>query len=150
MLSTRGIVFIPLLLAASGLLRDRGFKAFVLFFATAGIMFLATLLPFYLWDPDHFRVYNPYDQQSGYIPSWALALVLAITCFVAFRCRNNLRPFLHTGILLYGTVLLCLILKAIKFGWVEALWGSHFDISYFSLSMPFLLIAWGERIREER
>lgn len=143
-LSTRGVVLIPLLLVVFPLLRGRGLKVSLAFGAVLSGVFLATFLPFYLWNPGLFWQHNPFDVQSGYISGWALAIVVAACCFLGYRHREKPRLFLHAGVLLYATVLGCWILKSLQVGWGEALWGNGFDISYFSLSLPFLLISLGE------
>ena len=143
MLSTRGIVVIPLILSAFHLLRDHDLKDWIGFGLILAATFFATFLPLYSWNPNLFWEHNPFNVQSGYIPTWALAIVLFTACFLGYRHRENPRLFFHSGILLFSTVLLCLVLKVMRSGWAEALWGSQFDISYFSLSIPFLLLALG-------
>ena len=146
MLSTRGIVLIPLIFTALHLLRNRDLKTHFAFGLVLSAVFLATFLPFYLWNPQLFWSHNPYDVQSGYIPRPGLAMVILISCLLGFVSRRNPRLFLFPGVLIYATVLGCWVFKSMKFGWAQALWGSEFDISYFSLSIPFLLIALGESL----
>ncbi len=146
LLATRGIVLIPLILMTFHLLQNRGFKDWIGFGCVLSAVFFTTFLPFYLWNAILFWEHNPYNVQSGYIPTWALVMVLLIACFLGYRHRRNSRLYFHSGILLFSTVLLCLILKCLTFGWVDALWGSQFDNSYFSLCTPFLLLSMGESL----
>lgn len=146
MLSTRGIVIIPLIFTAFHILRDRDWKACLAFGAALSGTFIATFLPFYLWNSRLFWSHNPFDVQSGYIPGWGLALVILICCLLGYRNRKNPRLVLYSGGFIYATILGCLIIKSVNIGWAQAIWGSGFDISYFSLSVPFLLLSLGESL----
>lgn len=140
LLSTRGVVIVPLLLAVFPLLMGRSLKAALAFAAVLVATFAATLIPFYLWDPAFFLDRNPYIVQSGYIPGWALVLVLLVSGYLGFRHRTTPRIYFHSGFILFGIVLGCLLLKVLQTGYTHSLWESGFDISYFSLPLPFLLL----------
>jgi hypothetical protein len=143
LLSTRGVAIVPIVLAAFPLLRGRGPGTLLACVAVLFATFLATLLPFYLWDPAFFLDENPYLVQSGNIPGWALVLVLAITAWRAFKRGAAPALFADTGLILFATVFGCFLLKVARVGWENAVWGSKFDISYFALPVPFLLLHLG-------
>lgn len=143
LLSTRGVVIIPLTLAGFSLVRGRGLGRGALFGAMAAVFFAATLIPFYLWDPVFFADKNPYFVQSGYIPGWALAIVLLTTAGIGWSGRSATQLFAATGLLLFATVFGCFLLAVVRTGFVHVLWENGFDISYFALPMPFLLLEAG-------
>ncbi len=149
MLSTRAIVLIPMILAAGGFLNGRGWKTAAGFFAVAGTVTIATFLPFYLWNPVLFWEHNPFNVQAGYISRPVLAAVLAITLWLAYRYRRSSQLFsqlfYHAGLILFGTVFVCWLLKVFQTGWAEMLWNHTFDLTYFFLGVPFLLVAWGSK-----
>ncbi len=138
--STRGVVVIPFLLAVFPLLKGRKIGEVLAFGAVLIGTFVFTVLPFYLWDKAAFLSQNPFTVQSGYIPGWALALVLLLAVYLGYRYRAAPRLFMHTGLILFGTLLGCLLLKALQTGWTHTVWGNGFDISYFAIPIPFLLL----------
>jgi len=148
MLSTRGIVVIPMIFAAPALLKGRNVVTAAAFFGVAVGVMLATLVPFYLWDPRLFWEHNPYNVQAAYTSRGVLALVLLTSAALAYRYRETSLSFLHAGFLLFATIFVCGMLKAIHAGWESAFWNHGFDITYFSLCIPFLLPAWGESFQE--
>ncbi len=141
LLSTRAVTVIPLALAAFPLLRGRSPRAVVLSGMVLAGTFLATLVPFYAWAPGRFRDVNPYFVQSGAAPGWIVAIVLAVSLWLGFRHRLAPRLFAHAGFVLFGTVLASWVVKSLRVGWSEALWSHGFDISYFALPLPFLLVS---------
>jgi hypothetical protein len=139
-LSTRAVAILPLALAAFPLLKGRAPREVVLSGFVLAATFVATLAPFFLWSPDRFRDVNPYFVQSGAMPAWAVAVVLAFALWLGFRFRASPRLFAHAGGVLFVAVLASWVIKSFKLGWSAALWGNGFDISYFALPMPFLLL----------
>lgn len=146
LLSTRGVVVVALLVSVFPLLRGRGWRSARAFAIALVVTFAATFAPFYLWRSDLFWTHNPFGAQADYISTWGLALLVSASCVLGYSHRDDPHPFLHTGLLLYATVLGSWILKSARIGWVPTLSGSGFDISYFALPLPFLLIALGERL----
>lgn len=139
-LSTRGVVVIPFLVWQGAALRARGPARSVASGLSAAAVAAATFLPFYLWDPSLFARFNPLSVQSGYIPSWLLAIVAALAVLAGRLDAEGRFFFRNIGLLLFGIVAACLLLSIATKGWTESMWGS-FDISYFTLSFPFLLLA---------
>jgi hypothetical protein len=141
MLSTRGIVILPLIFSGLYLIKGRDWKNKGGFALVLGLTTFLTFVPFYLWDPQLFWLNNPLDVQSGYIPSWALAFVILTCIGIGIRFCFGSRLFFHTGFSIFITVLGCYILKSIQMGWITALWENIFDITYFSMSIPFLILS---------
>lgn len=139
-LSTRAVAILPFALVAFPLLKGRSPREVVLSGFVLAATFLATLAPFFFWSPDHFHDVNPYFVQSGAMPGWAVAIVLAFALCLGFRFRGSPRLFAHAGAVLFVAVFASWIIKSIRLGWATALWGNGFDISYFALPLPFLLL----------
>ncbi|HLU69886.1 MAG TPA: hypothetical protein VKZ88_03845 [Fibrobacteria bacterium] len=147
-LSTRAIFVIPFIYVGWRLVDGRRVKTTVMFGLAAAATFAATFLPFYLWDAALFWERNPYHVQSGYVTREVLVLVLAATIATGFVRRRTAAAgaFVHTGMTLFLTILVCWILKAFQEGWSATLWEHQFDITYFSLCLPFLVIALGDAL----
>jgi hypothetical protein len=148
LLSTRGVVLIPLILLTAHHFRARGFKATLGFGTVVTAVLLLTFVPFYLWNPRLFWEHNPFYVQSGYIPGWLLALVMLGCAIAGLMDKDGRRLFTMTGAAMFATLLFCLGLKAAEAGLGFAIANSVFDITYFSLSLPFLLISLGISLRE--
>jgi hypothetical protein len=140
LLSTRAVTVLPLALAAFPLLRGRSFRVVVLSGIVLACTFLATLVPFYAWAPERFRDVNPYFVQSGAMPGWAIAVVLVGSLWLGFRFRAAPRLFAHAGAMLFVTVIVSWVIKSFRLGWATAIWNHGFDLSYFALPLPFLLL----------
>lgn len=152
-LATRAIFVIPFIYVAWRLVDGRGFKATVAFGLVAVAAFAVTFLPFYLWDPVLFWERNPYYVQSGYVTREVLVAVLVATVVLGFLRRRSAPAlaFVHAGMTLFLTVLVCWIVKSVQEGWIATMWSHYFDLTYFSLCLPFLLVALGDALsrREE-
>lgn len=140
LLSTRGVVIVPFVLAVFPLLRERRRNDKVLFGTVLLAAFAATFVPFFVWDPVHFLDKNPLHVQASYIPSWALAAVILASMVTGYRHRARPRLFAHTGFLLFTTVLFCWLLSAGRNGMATVLWEHGFDLTYFALPIPFILL----------
>lgn len=147
-LATRAIFTIPFIYVAWRLVDGRGVKATLAFGLVAAATFAATFLPFYLWDAELFWARNPYHVQAGYVTREVLVVVLAATIVTGFLRRRSppAVAFVHTGMTLFLTVLACWIVKAVQVGWGATLWSHEFDITYYSLCIPFLVIALGDAL----
>jgi hypothetical protein len=145
-LATRALFVIPLVLVAWKLVDGRGVRASLAFATLVAVTFAATFVPFYLWDPVLFWEHNPWRVQSGYATREVLVVVLIATFAVGYLRRRSAAVFLDTGLLLFLTIVLCWGLRVLDVGWVGMLWYNGFDLTYFSLCLPFLIVAWGDRI----
>ncbi len=146
LLSTRGIVVIPLVLLSAQFLRTRGFWSTLGFGVVVTAVFLATFAPFYVWSPTLFWYHNPFYVQSGNIPIWLLAMVIFICAYLGFKDNAGDFIFRNAAMVLFTTVLVCLGMKVNAAGAGNAIFQNQFDISYFTLSLPFLLISLGKTL----
>lgn len=147
-LSTRAIFVIPFIYASWRLIDGRGVRAAAVYGLVAAGAFAATFAPFYLWDPTLFWIRNPYFVQSGYATRGEVAAVLAATIAAGFL-RRRAAPsaaFALAGATLFLTILMCWAATSLRKGWGASLWASGFDITYFSLCLPFLVIALGDAL----
>ncbi len=147
LLATRGVAIIPLVLLSGHFLQSRGVFFALTFGTVLTTVFLATFAPFYIWSPMLFSKHNPFYVQYGNIPSWILVIVLLVSVVFGFKDAHGHKLFLNSGMALFATVLICLGIKAISVGMGNAIFHNMFDISYFSLCLPFLLISLGEYLK---
>jgi hypothetical protein len=145
-LSTRAIFIIPFIYVAWQIVDGRGLKAMIGVGLVVTATFAGTFLPFYLWDPELFWARNPYHVQSGYVSREVLLLVLVGTVIFGYFRRRSSATFLHTGATLFLTIFICWVIRIMQVGWSEVVWAHEFDLTYFSLCIPFLLLALGDRL----
>jgi len=138
--STRLVVVVPMLVYFIGYFgRSERQKAGVMVGA-AMTTFAATLAPFVIWDPHLFLAYNPLTWQAALTPLWVkvAAGVAAVAAGVwteglAAKCGAS-------GLIVVGTVLAAFLMSASTVGAERALAFNLFDISYFDLALPFLIV----------
>ncbi|MGB7568804.1 MAG: hypothetical protein WBM07_13170, partial [Chitinivibrionales bacterium] len=51
------------------------------------------------------------------------------------------RAVLASGYLLFGLISSGFLIKIFKAGFTQTFWGSGFDISYFMMALPFLVLS---------
>lgn len=140
-LSTRGIVVIPLILYFMRYFRRQETVHLLAFVFFMVFSFAATVAPFYVWNSKLFVEKGPFALQPAYIPTWLLAVVTIASVVTGLRVKTWKRFLLYGGYVLSGIVGIALIIGITKYGWHRAIYGSAFDISYFQFAMPFLLLS---------
>ncbi len=142
-ISTRGIVLIVLIIYLGYLFR-RDVRSSLVLFSGWLISFTLTLVPFMLWDWRQFVAYGPFTHQFHLttLPIWAIVAVVIIAFIIGRSCRTFRGVLESAGLLLLAGVTAAFVISVTTDGLIASIIGSHFDISYFSFPLPFLLIAW--------
>lgn len=140
LLSTRLIVFVLLFLFLMLMFRQNLKKLF-LFGLTSLIVFLLTLVPFYLWDQEYFVQSGPFSIQLIYLPNWAILISIAVIVYIGMIISNLQEYFFTCGLSLFALTFVSMMLKIIEAGFNNALFKDHFDISYFIFSLPFFILS---------
>lgn len=138
--STRLVLAVPMLVYFIGYFRRDEVRAAVTSAAVALAVFAATILPFVLWDPRLFLSNNPFVWQTilAPIPVQAGAVVASVAAGLAAGSLSS--KCFSAGLVLFATVLVTFLLGAWNQGLEKTLVGSGFDISYFDLALPLLLV----------
>ncbi len=144
LLATRGITAIPFLLRAGSLFRSQGLMKVFAFGLVSGLVAIATFIPFYLWDADAFRLHNPLRVQAGYAPLAYFLPAAGGALYLGYSDPAGERRFRSAGLLILSLVSACFLRAAVLQGWRNAFTGSGFDITYFTLPVPFLILALAE------
>ena len=138
--STRLVMLLPLVICTVGFFDRRDvWRAAVM--AGAGLAaFAGMLAPFVVWEPRLFLRYNPLAWQAGLTSPWVPAAA-AVTAVAAGRWAGGLPARCGAaGLIIAGSVLAAFALTASSAGVERALVGNLFDISYFDLALPFLVV----------
>lgn len=148
LLSTRLSAVVPLGVL---LLTDwwrQGIKKKIFFPITVLIVFAFTFLPFFLWDGNDllFFQYNPFVLQSR--QTHPIDIIIISILFVYFsiawtKHHNNIKRFssltANISLLLLASVMIVFAHNMILSG-NYALFSSAYDITYFNMSLPFVII----------
>jgi hypothetical protein len=126
------------------LIRSQGFPRVFLFGLIAGLIAAATFIPFYLWDAEAFRIHNPFLVQAGYAPMTFFLPVAGWALYLGYSDPAGDRRFRNAGLLIFSLITACFLRAAIIQGWHTAFYESGFDITYFTLPVPFLILALAE------
>jgi hypothetical protein len=145
LLSTRAVVGLILAIYITHIFKN-DIKNALLFIFYMLIGFVATLLPFVIWDYSKFIQYSPFAIQASYAPVWLIVIALGASIAIGiFTRRSNgrvLDPPLQASvaIILFAVVAAAFLLTVRNIGWTSAVVGSGFDISYFGFALPFSVI----------
>ncbi len=141
-LSTRGAVGLPLAVTSASLFgRSRRWAQGMLWAVMVLAGLAVTLLPFAVWDWNAFRSHNPIMVEESFVPWPALVFLVLLALFAGLRSPSLKEQCWYAGAILFGAVTLSFLRFVSRFGWEQSFWGSRFDISYYVLSLPFLLLA---------
>jgi hypothetical protein len=137
LLATRGIALFPYLIFFPGDFRREGEKG-IIFSLSLAFGFLLVNLPFFLWNPKEFIRSGPFSIQAAYIPFWLLLLSFPLGLIYGLKGRKE-DSFPALSLFTFFLVFLPFLLTVFNYGFVATLFNTKFDISYFLLSLPFLL-----------
>jgi hypothetical protein len=137
--STRLSLVVPMVVYFVGYFRQ-DWRASLQAAAGAAAVFAATLLPFALWDWNAFVANNPLAWQAS-LSAWPIQAAAAAAAVLVGRAARDLGTAAYLGgMVTLAAVTGAFVLAGLGLGWDRALWGSGFDISYFDLALPFLLV----------
>lgn len=142
MLSTRLVFVIPLSFSFIYLWKYQVEHRIKLYSSAliAVLLFAITFLPFLWVFPDHFWVINPFIVQGEYLMPSALTMGCVIVCFiVGLSIKSKEQVLWASGIGLFGTIMVYFGFHLSQVSWNVCLHQSGVDISYFLLSLPFLM-----------
>lgn len=107
-------------------------------------VFAATFLPFMMWDGEMqlFFEYNPFVLQTrqGHLSDFLLFIPVGIWLSMSWR-GNTFRLMGHTAVMLVLLVLVTFVHNMYVDGNWDQLFESTYDISYFNMSMPFIIVS---------
>jgi hypothetical protein len=110
--------------------------------AAAGALavFVATLLPFAAWNWTSFLVNNPLAWQASLSPAPVQVAAALMAVAAGLGAKDLAAAAFRGGAILAASVATAFALAALRGGFAQALWGTGFDISYFDLAVPFLIV----------
>ncbi|MEN4760086.1 hypothetical protein ABEG63_07065 [Chryseobacterium sp. C39-AII1] len=145
MILTRFSVIIPLIF----LLFKPFFKFSVkdkLLFITSLLITISGVLYLFFHQADSFDLmikHNPFILQGGKQPMIISVFYIIIAIILSFKVKSFQHIILWGGGLLFICILLPFLYFMIILGYDDLIINSNFDLSFFNMSMPFMIIAMG-------
>jgi hypothetical protein len=112
----------------------------VVFSVTVILIFALTLLPFLLWNSDSFISQGPFRMQFAYLPEWGVVVIFFASIVFGFMSREIRDVSAFAGITIFCAVALAFLWAVYQIGITQVVSKDGFDIGYFILSAPFLLL----------
>lgn len=147
-LSTRLVVGVAYAVWGAYAFRDAWGRGLA-FAAIALAVWTATWVPFALWENAQFADVGPFAIQGLYLPRSVLVAGAAAALALGWLATSLPDVVARTGWLLFGLVAVSFGITAAELGFETAIYDG-FDLAYFVLPTPFLLLTlgWGGRIVE--
>lgn len=146
LLSTRSVFALAYVsyFLASLKLKEMPFGRMLAFGSVALVAFGLSFLPFVLIWPESFQEMNPFLVQSSFLlPAWFIPGFFGLAAASVLLIKRSEDVPLAAGWVLFLCILLYAIFHVLTSGFEEAFFGSKVDLSYFLLSVPFLLCSAG-------
>jgi len=143
-LSTRLSVLIPFSVFLFPDFLRSNLKQKILFVAITFITFLITFLPFLFWDFKAllFFEYSPVLLQTRQGVPLAIIILLALVLFFSMRWKNDFKLCSsYISIIFIVFISITFLDRMINDSFENNLFSSYYDITYFNMSLPFILFA---------
>lgn len=142
MLSTRNVFVIPYIVAFLYIIKFKEISIKQIFYIgiLAVVTFLLTFLPFIYNHIEEFKQMNPFVIQSEYLmPKELTFLCVVVSSLSVFLIKAKEDVYFYSGVALFLTISVYFVYHVIDSGFTESFFNSRVDISYFILSIPFLM-----------
>jgi hypothetical protein len=140
LLCTRGIVVIPLIILYGLYFKEISIKQSLIIIICLGIGFALPLLPFALWDWELLIQYNPIILQTNKTPLILQILAMLSAIYIGYKIREKKYVSFWSFIVLLSLMIITFLMSLINYGYDETISHHNFDVAYFSISMPLIII----------
>lgn len=145
-LSTRTVVGLAYASFVVFKFRSGNFKNGLRFSFVVMLTFCLTFVPFIIWNFHEFVLDGPFAVQFGYVSFPVMMVSLGMAAIVGFVSEGIEEVFYLSGLLVFGLVLWAFIQRSVLIGLADAFFGSRFDVGYFILCVPYLVLSIGDRL----
>lgn len=139
---TRVSVIIPLIILL--------FKAFYNFsvkdkirFISVFVLVASVLLYFFFRSATSWDIiveHNPFTIQGSKQPLFLSISYIVVAIIFAFKVKSFFDVLLWSAIILFIAVFIPYLMHLVEYGYENVMINSYFDLSFFNMSMPFLII----------
>lgn len=89
---------------------------------------------------NQFRLYNPFELQNRQLPLVVSIVTVIMPLWYSFKINTDIQFVLYSLYFLLIPIVIAFIMSVLDNGFGSVLFNSAFDISYFNIIMPFLLL----------
>ena len=142
LMSTRNVFAIPYIIAFLFALRTGRitFGKLVLMGTIAVLVVILTFLPFVIGHFEDFKTMNPFLVQSTFLIPFAYTIgFISLAILFGLTCTKVENVYFFSGLTLFISIAVYFVYHFVNTGFDETYYGSVGDVSYFILSVPFLL-----------
>lgn len=143
LLLTRGIVAIPLVLFLFKDFININIKTKIIYTVSFTITFITLIYMVIMNCPSLYilKNYNPLILQAQNIPAYIHIVVMLLPFYFSFKIKE-IKDFYNFSILLISIpILISFLIINYNYGFNEIISNHRFDLSYFGLILPFLVIS---------
>lgn len=137
--STRGILIIPFLVYFITYFKKSETKPAFVLLSSALVIFILTILPFYIWNSEDLIQNNPLLLQTDKSPKAFMIIAILLSIAGGLFAKDFYRANLYSGLILFALMFTNLIFSINEWGWKTMLYEDKMDISYLSMTVPFLI-----------
>jgi hypothetical protein len=148
LLCTRGITIIPLLVFLGFFLKNIPPMQKIKIFLMLSLGFIIPFIPLALWDFKLFIEFNPIFLQTNKTPLVVQIMAILLATFVGWMIKKEKYVYFHSFLILFTIMLTTFLLALHSEGWQTSIFQHHFDLSYFSTSLPFLIFGLLENLKQ--
>lgn len=141
LLNTRTINVIPLLLIFVGIYLKKKWTHSIVSIAIILSITALFFIPFVVWDKDLFMQYSPFFLQSNKAPTWLIVFITLSALGIGLKKITPEKAYYISGVLLFSLIFVTFIIAIFKYSLYSVIYEDRFDISYFNMSIPFLLMS---------
>lgn len=139
-LSTRLIMAVPYAIFMLYYYRDDLKLMLKSMLLSAGV-FILFILPFIYWNAEAFFNDGPFAIQTLYLPWYIILAGAAVLIYIGRIVTTKQEVYFATGVTIFFLVLISFSISLFSTTFSRAVLNSGFDISYFIMPLPFLVMA---------
>ncbi len=115
-------------------------------FRFAGIFTLAVsgILYFFLRNAENWEVlinHNPFTIQGSKQPIALSVFLIIMAIYFSFKAKSFFDIVFSSGLILFIAVFSTFLLYLLEFGYAKVIDDSFFDLSFFNMSIPFIIVS---------
>ncbi len=140
MIATR-LIFFELVILYILFFFRANLKNGALFLIISLAAFILIILPYYNWSNTYFLADKFFIIQFLRIPLWIIFLICITALYIGWMLSDIQELFFSIGVLLFSLVTISFILMILKVGLYQSLFKGAFDITYYTLCLPFFILS---------
>ena len=143
-LSTRISVIIPFAIFLYSDFIRSSFKQKLIFISVSFFVFAISFLPFIIWNFNmlFFSKFNPFLLQTRQGSLIEMILIIGLAIYFSIKWKGNFSLYsAYTSITLVTLVIISFLHRMISDNFVNGLFDSAFDLTYFTMALPFIIFA---------